>query len=232
MTNANSRWDAINLEKIDEIKWHFLNNVRFSLSNFRRFETHNGTFLTSPNQILKPYNQEKFKDIPEFVLNLARKLGEDAHEALQKIAFSINQRVDMPPKSIELAQKVFDFLAEKGFKILESEIAVLNLPEKYYGVIDLIGINKKNELVIIEFKTRSKLKSEDDWLSEKLQLFLYKKAVETLNIKVKAYLLVANRNKTGEIFFEELKINKTQKKILKNLQDFNKNLQDLKKGEK
>lgn len=134
------------------------------------------------SNIVKAIVGNKYKNIPSKILEAAADFGTTIHSAIEALGKNILSKDEILKDMLDTPQqkKVFkEYLkATKGWEVLEQEQTYFTIEHdkraiNFAGTIDMVAkINGKT--TIVDFKTRAKLESEDNYLSEKLQLALYK----------------------------------------------------------
>lgn len=178
-----------------------------------RYELPGGGFLSSPSRILRPLTVDKYSHIPPHFLAMAAKFGKEAHSFIENYEllgaddFAKEEVSELlySGNHVKTFNQYLDWRLEYNVNVLETEKLVYSIEERYFGYIDLITeveFNGKKRKMIVDVKTRSKLQTDDNWLTETLQLMLYKDAYremtgEDLDI---ALLVISKTTKTKRLF--------------------------------
>lgn len=130
-----------------------------------------GVVLPSATEIISLLFQDKYKDIPEFILEKARVKGTAIHKAIED-----NYKGNFNLEYQEEVDLFFEMLKEKGIEIIDMEKPIVC----YYknepiccGRLDLF-VKKDNLYGILDIKTTSKL--DTDYVG--YQLNIYKNGME------------------------------------------------------
>lgn len=198
-----------------------------------RYELENGGWLSSPSRILRPLTIEKYQDIPKHFLEMAATFGKQAHsniEMYEKLGADEFAEEEIRPLIFSgNHQNVFNqylnWKAIHNVEVLETEKVVWNIEDRYFGYVDTIAM-VDGKKTIIDLKTRSKLESDDDYLTEKLQLMLYRDAYfqmtgEEVDI---AILMIKKTTKNKRVFIKiDKSIRQRLRKLLNSLKRVNTN---------
>lgn len=137
------------------------------------------------------------------------RLGSEFHEAVKKLT-DFNEKF-YDPKVVEMVKALRECPEFKELRILEYEKKIWKVSDKrkFFGIIDAIALNNKDEQVIMEFKTsRSQWKLED-FNDNKIQATLYRHLAETKNF----YYFIITKHKTPQVQVSNTPILTSMKEI-------------------
>lgn len=123
---------------------------------------------------------DKYKSVSEETLRLAAMKGSAVHEMIE-----FHDRFDTAPDNIRLIN--YERIKyENGLTVLDNEHLVSD-EERYASSIDILAVNRLNEICIIDAKTTYEL----DKKSTALQLSIYKRFFERQNPELKVMHIYA-----------------------------------------
>lgn len=110
-----------------------------------------GVVLPSVSDIMRPLSEGFYRNIPERILNNARKRGVEVHEAIEDyIKFGVIRE-----SKREYVEQFILFLQETGLEPVYSEFRLTN--GIYAGTVDLLLKTPENELVLVDVKVTNKI---------------------------------------------------------------------------
>lgn len=186
----------------------------------------NKEFL-SASTALEPLSYKKYKNIPNGILEQAQEYGTALHEAFEMFYKNIpesdileNLNIPNQKKAFETFKKIMS--KEKILKSsIETEKHIINEAKLIHGYIDLIALTKKEKTIIFyDYKIRSKIESEDNFLIEKLQNTFYELVASNGTAKqdINWKIIIIEKNKpTNYLIIEKNKLDKNEIELLNSI---------------
>lgn len=131
----------------------------------------NGAIIPSVTQILEHIFPNKYKDIPEGILNAKAEYGTKLHNAIEKYNqdYSLEGYEDLDYIG-KLSFEQYLRIKEENRINVKSQEEIVNYKDYYAGRFDMLGFIK-DELCLMDIKTTAKL--DEEYLSWQLSLYEY-----------------------------------------------------------
>lgn len=139
----------INLEELKTKLAHLRNEITFDEAN--HLYTKNGMILPSVTQIMKPLYDKVYGKANQNDSDNAKSDGKKVHSAID--FYNCYGVVEVEDELMPYVNSYIQFLKDKKLTVIASEIMLCHPVYNYAGTIDIVAIDKKEELTLIDIKT-------------------------------------------------------------------------------
>lgn len=166
-------------------------------------ETEKESNYLSPSRLIKWLFPDKYKEIPEWVLERAAEQGKDLHELIEAYINGADVKdieelifSEKDKRAFNAVKNWYDNLKKPKLTIdMKSEFYIKNDEAKLHGYLDLVDFENK---IFYDFKFRN-LKDELDLTTDIIQMLFYKMVIQKSAFDQWKWKLIYIDKQTGEL---------------------------------